>query len=217
MSVQITWAYDPSVTIASFMVSVSTDGGATFSQLATISFNTAIGAVNYNQKTKQFFYVDGTGVSGNIYSVAAVGANGTSNLQYVVAPVLAYPTCTIYGYVIDAAGNVDTSIDVLVTSFGTRGERWMKKPTGLAAFNPMSLGVVSSSLTVYPDATGVWQVTLLQGAYATISIDALDFSWTFETPASNGPINIRDIQQLRGAALGVFPELVGDRNRFPES
>lgn len=217
MSVKITWQADPSVTITSFTVIVSTDKGATFTTLATVTFNTASGAPNYDQRLKQFFFVDSSGNPGNIYQVAAIGTNGTSIPEFVIAPPSSYPMCDIFGYVIDAFGDVDTSIPIEVSSFGSRGEKWARNVGGIISQNPMGLGIAAVMRTIFPDNNGIWQISLIQGAFARVSIPILDFTWTFEVPANAGPINIRDLPQLRGQALGVFPEMGGESTRFPES
>lgn len=217
MSVLLTWYPDPAVIISLFNIFVSTDEGITFNLLAAVPFNTAPGAPNYDQRLKQFSYTDSIGIPGNVYQVFAVGADGTSIPEYTIAPPSSFPLCTIYGYMIDAFGNVDQNNEIICRSFGSRGEKWTHNVPGIVGQNPMSLGISDGYRTVFPDQNGLWQVAIIQGIYARIEIPALEFSWVFEVPKSIGPFNIRDVPQLRGQALGVFPDLVGDRTRFPES
>jgi hypothetical protein len=217
MSVKLQWINDPSVPVSSFVITLSTDKGQTFSALVTIPFNTAPAAPNYDPRLRQFFYTDLTGVPGNIYRIVANGANGTSIAEFAIAPPLAYPMCQIYSNIVDAFGEVDQSRHILVRSFGTRGEKWTNSPPGIVAYNPMALGIVDSVRTVFSDLTGLWQVSLIQGTYARIEIPDLQYSWAFMVPNEVGPVNIRDIPALRGSALGIYPEMMGDRDPLVES
>jgi hypothetical protein len=220
MSVTLSWQADntpntPAIT--QFNVLLSTDLGATFTLLASVPFNTARSNSNYNQQTRQFSYLDSTGNPGNIYQIISVGSNGNSAPVFAIAPPILYSKCAIIGFLVDPFGDADPTQPVKVSSFGSRGERWTKNQPGIVAQQPFALGIIETSKTVYPDATGLWSVELLQSTYAKIEIPCLNYVSVFEVPAVSGPINVRDIPTLRGEESGLFPNQVGDRPAWPES
>jgi hypothetical protein len=203
VSNKLYWKADPSVVVTSFVLTKSTDKAQSFSSLATITYDLA--GANYEKKTKRFFYTDSSGAVGDAYRIVAVGANGTSSPVVVIAPADQPDFCTIVGYMLDTFGEVDTSIPVSVHSYGAGA--WTTNPAGVVAQNPEALGLTAASQTVYPGADGIWQVRLIQKAYARITIPALDFDWAFIVPASVGPVNVRDIPLVRQAdAYGLFPD-----------
>ena len=215
MANKVFWIPDLTQTITSFQVDRSLDKGQTFTTVATITFD--VNGVNFDKPTKRFFYSDASGVPGAVYAVTAIGPSGSSAPVYAITPADAPLTCTIIGYVRDVLGYAMPDAAIVVKAFGSTGEQWARNPNGLLAQNPNALGVVSRDIIVKPDDNGMWQVTLLRKAYAKIEIPSQEFVWAFEVPDKTGPINIRDIPQLRGQALQLFPEMLGDRVTLPES
>lgn len=217
MSNTIVWQFDLTVVITSFTLKKSTDQGQSFAALTSVAFNTARGAANWDDANKRFTYTDGTGNPGDVYQVIAIGANGTSMPALIVAPPTPPATCLVIGYVLDAFGAVDAQIPIVVTTVGTRGEQWGQNTAGIVAQNPMSVGMVGSNRTIYPDRNGMWKIALVQKTYARIVCAAIGLDWSFEVPVKAGPVNVRDIPQLRGQALSVFGDMNGSRNSFPNS
>lgn len=215
MSNKIVWGFVTPPAIAHFSLIKSTDGGSTFNALGVVAFD--VNGASYLPQTQQFFYVDAAGNPGDIYQVFAVGDDGTSPPVTVIAPPVRSALCTVIGYVKDPFGMVDQNTVINVNSMGSRGERWVASPAGLQGFAPMALAITPSLKRVYPDENGLWQVGLVYGAYTRIEIPSIEFSWTFEVPAKPGPINIRDIPQLRGEALGLFQQEDGERMRWSNS
>jgi hypothetical protein len=211
----LTWGYVASPAVTSWVITKSTDGGSTFSALATVAFS--VTGANFNPQTQQFFYADAAGNPGDIYEVVAVGSAGTSLPVMLIAPPAAPQLCKVIGYLKDPFGGVDQNTVINVNSMGTKGERWVPSTAGLLSQAPMGLAVTPSHRRVYPDANGMWQVSLVYGAYCRVEIPSIDFSWTFEVPAKAGPINIRDLPQLRGEALGLFQQEDGERMGWPNS
>lgn len=199
MSNTIVWNYDPAVTITSFALEKSVDKGLTFAALATVVFN--LTGANYDQVNKRFFYLDGAGNPGDVYRVTSTGAFGVSGPTIAVAPPAQPALCTVIGYVLDGLGRPRTDVRVEVHAYGVGGERWTRNHAGVVAQNPAAVGIVATAETVYPDAAGVWQVSLLQKALVRIEIAELGLSWAFEVPAKVGPVNVRDLPQLRGASF----------------
>lgn len=77
------------------------------------------------------------------------------------------------------------------------------------------MGVRTEETTIYPNESGIWQVDLVQKSIARITISELQFDWAFEVPAKTGPVNIRDIPQLRGASFdGIWPQESGTPARI---
>lgn len=217
MAVKISWSPDLTVPITEFVLTKSVDKGQTFLALVTIPYDTAPASLFYDRKTKRFYYNDLVGNPGDIYQILANGFLGTSKTVIVVAPPTDPDVCTIIGYLSDAFGTIDPGLPIHVYAYGSRAERWAKNPAGLVAQNPQALGIADNTRTVYPNAAGIWQVELVQGTYARVHIPAIEFSWAFEVPKKLGPVNVRDIPQLRGSALGAFPEMQGDSPVRPES
>lgn len=215
MSSTFFWTPDPTQTITSFTLTKSVNQGLSYSALATIPWDVA--GANYNKQRKQFFYVDAGGAEGDIYQIVANGAFGVSEPLIIVAPPAEPDLCTIVGYCRDPFGFVDRDVAIHVTAVGTPGERWASSPAGIVGQHHDALGIVSRKQVVYPDENGMWQVSLVRRIYAKVEIPALDFSWAFEVPQAAGPVNIRDIPQLRGAALALFPDMQGERLYLPES
>lgn len=211
MANHITWAFDSSAAITSFVLTKSTDKGSSYVALATVTFDVSATAPNYLPATKEFFYDDAAGNPGDIYSVTAVGALGTSEAVLGVAPPVAPGTCLVLGYLRDAAGFVDPTSPIYVEAAGSRGEGWVVNPSGIVSQNPEALGIARDSSTTYCDTSGMWLVRLVRRCVARIRVPAQDFVWTFLVPDESGPVNIRDIKQLRpGDYYGIFPALDGD-------
>ena len=215
MSNKVYWNYDPSASITSFTVKRSADMGLTFVLLSTIVFDT--NGANFDKQSKRFFYFDGTGAAGNIYAIGSTGTLGTSPDSYVIAPPADPSLCTVIGYARDAFGYADPELSIHVQAFGTPGERWVQNPAGIVSQHGQALGVIGRKVIINPDANGIWQIGLIRKIYARVEIPALDFSWAFEVPDKPGPINIRDIPQLRGQALSLFSDTAGNRLVMPES
>lgn len=216
MANRITWIPDKSLPITSFSLMKSTDKSISFTLLASVLAN-ANDSAAYDKQTGRYYYNDMAGNPGDVYAITSVGPAGTSRVVYALAPADPPGVCTVVGYVRDAFGYVDQAITILVSAFGTPGERWVVNPNGLLAQNSQALGLVSRTATLAPDANGLWQIDLVRKAYAKVEIPALDFTWIFEVPNKSGPINVRDIPQLRGQALELFPEMQGDRSVLPNS
>jgi hypothetical protein len=203
MANRLYWKADPSVTVTSFVITRSTDLAQSFSALATVNYDLA--GANYDKRTKKFFYDDSTGSNGNVYRIVAVGNNGTSTPVFLVAPAAAPSTCTIIGYIMDTFAEVNTSLQVHVESYGR--PQWKKGTSTLVAQSAEALGVPTSEQIVTPNTDGVWQVRLVQGAYAKIRIPDLQYDHAFLVPEKEGPVNIRDIPFLRQADLhGLYPD-----------
>jgi hypothetical protein len=215
MSNRISWAFDPTVVVTSFTITKSVDKGITYAALTSVAFNTT--GANWDKAKKRFFYVDAPGNPGDIYLVTSVGAFGTSPGTYAIAPPTSPAFCYIFGYILDSQGNVDQQTPITVRWDGSRGEHWMKGPTGTVAQNPEALAITAGSMQVYPDANGMWQVQLIQKSFARIQIPAIELDWAFEVPSKPGPINIRDVQQLRGLSTGIFSDMTGTRENLPNS
>lgn len=213
MSNTILWKHDPSVAITSFTLQKSTDKGIIFSALATVAFS--VTGPNWDAANRRWQYVDTAGNPGDVYSITATGTNGTSPAALAISPPVVPTTCTIIGYLTDAAGNVDVQVPISVQTTGSRGEQWISSPPGALARNPEALAVIGANLTVFPDNNGMWQVKLLRRSFARVSIPAVQLDWAFEVPNTPGPLNIRDIPQLRGAELTVFPEMTGTPLALP--
>lgn len=214
MSYRVQWfADDP--TAQSFLLEKSTDKGVSYTTLTTIAYDTT--GVNYDPRLKVFFYVDAGGAAGHVYRLTVTGTQGVSPPSFIVVPMAAPDMCHIIGYVRSPFGEVDQSVKVDVFSFGSRGERWMKSPSGLLGINPEALGVTNAQKAVFPNADGMWEVLLVQGTYARIFIPEMSFEWTFLVPSVTGPVNIRDIAQLRGQERALYSEQTGDQPNFSES
>lgn len=213
MSVTIFWLGNSVDT--SYALEKSTDKGISYTDVATVTFD--VNGSHYDKQKKQFFYADDAGNPGDIYRITSTGAYGISKPTFVIAPPESPPTCVIIGYLMDVFGYVDQRVSVHVTAFGSPGEKWVQNPVGVVAQNTLATGLLGRSSVVNPTDGGIWQVELVQGAYARIEIPELDFSWTFEVPKQTGPLNIRDISQLRGQDLALFPEMLGERNVLPNS
>jgi hypothetical protein len=215
MSVRLYWYADTTQTVTSFSIRKSSDGGLTYDAPVSVLFN--VNGANYEKQTKRFFYDDALGAAGNIYKISAVGPLGTSSEETVIVEGDKPPLCRVIGYIKDAFGGVDQTVSIQVKAFGTPGERWAKNTTGMVARNSHALALTSREIFLRPDASGMWSVDLVQGVYAHVSISSLNFEHVFEVPAQAGPVNIRDIPQLRGQDLALFPEYSGLRNVLPES
>jgi len=216
---RLTWVPDPSVAVTSFTVQKSTDEGITFSTIATVTAGAA--SPNYDRQDKVYFYVDSGSSPGDVYKVTCTGPNGTSLPAYAVAAPDPLPLCLVIGYVANGFGDRLSGVAVSVKSFGAKSSAWVNNPAGTIAQNPRAVGVAATSeKTVYTDAAGIWQVSLVQKTEALVTIPDLRFEYAFEVPAKTGPINIRDIAELRGGSfhalhgepLGVptFPRLLLD-------
>jgi len=215
MAAKIYWTPDLSQAITSFTVYRSDDKGASYTQVALIPFNVA--GPNYDKQSRQFFYDDSSGDVGFVYRIVASGNAGDSDpLTIITAP--AEPSlCTVIGYVRDALGFVDQSIPVFVEATGSTGERWIQGPEGIVAQNGRPLLLQPRTATVHPNEHGLWQVDVMRGAYVRITIPALSFVWAFEVPNVAGPVNVKDLPQLRGKALELFGPMNGERLYLPES
>jgi hypothetical protein len=206
MSVRISWGFDPTVSITSFTLTKSTNNGITYAALASVDFD--VNGANYDRPTRTFFYVDNAGAAGHVYKIVAEGALGSSEPVISVAPPNPPSKCLVIGYALDAFGQADEHLVVNVETAGRRGQHWLTNPTGLVANNREALGVVRSSCSVFPDANGMWQVSLLRGSYARVQIPALELDWAFEVPSLEGPVNVRDIPLLRSADyLSLWPDM----------
>jgi hypothetical protein len=214
MSNRLSWGWDTTQTVTGFTLTKSTNKGISFSALVTIPFDT-VGA-NYDAREKKFFYVDNTGVPGDVYKVVAHGTFGVSTPAIIVAPPAAALTCTIIGYVLDLFGSVDERMRVIVDAYGSRGERWMQNPVGVVAQHPEAVAARVTSRVFTLDSAGMWQADLVRGSYARVQIPELQFTHVFEVPQEAGPVNIRDIPQLRGPELALFGESNGDKLYLPE-
>lgn len=208
---RVYWEHSALAPITSFVLEKSVNKGASYTTLATIVFSTT--GANYDSKSRRFFYTDSAGQAGAIYRITSVGTLGTSEPAFAITPPAAMLKCLIIGYVRDSYGNVDTNMRVLVSSYGTRGEAWAYNATGVVANEALAVGVpVDQSIIVQPNAEGIWRVELLRKTLARIQIPDLNFEWAFEVPDAQGPINIRDIPQLRGADFsGLWPGQDGVR------
>lgn len=215
MANKISWITDKSVAVASFDIQRSVNKGISFTALVNILADP--NGANYDKQTKKYFYLDAGGNPGDIYTVTATGDAGTSKPAYAITAPDPPDLCVIIGYVRDAFGFVEQETSVHVTAFGSPGERWIKNPNGLVAQHPNALGLVNRSAVIKPDAGGIWQVELVRRAYAKVEIPSLDFILAFEVPDKAGPVNIRDIPQLRGQALALFSEMTGAPGSLPES
>lgn len=209
------WTPDPTQTITSFDIERSTDHGSSFAALVNIPFN--VNGANYDKQRKQFFYEDAAGQPGYIYRIVANGAFGVSVPLTIVAPPAEPELCTIIGYVRDASGYVDRTTAIHVTAVGSPEEHWAPNPEGLVAHNAHALGIVAKRDVIHPDENGMWQVDLIRGIYARIEIPALMFQRTFEVPRKAGPINVRDIAEVRGRALALFGDVNAGGVFLPES
>lgn len=214
MSARIYWlADDPTAT--SFTLTKSVDGGRTFTALGTVAADTT--GPNYEAKTRRFFYADGAGEAGHVYAITATGPLGVSDPTLLVAPAGEPKKCLIIGYLRDVFGSVDEHSVIQVAAAQTsRGERWARQDGAVAA-SANALGVRSSVRNVYVDATGMFQVELVQGALVTITIHDMDYAVQFRVPEENGPVNIRDLRTLRGAELEQYDDVGGERPYFPNS
>ena len=211
MTVTVSWGYDTTQTITSFTLEKSTDKGVSFSSLVSIAFNPA--GANFDAANNRFFYNDAAGAVGHVYKIYAVGPLGTSEARIAISAPAETSKCTIIGYVEDAFGEVDTSIQVLVEAFGGREDRWVQSPTGVVAQNSRAVGITSGRNIVYPNSDGIWQVRLTRKTVARITINELGLDWAFEVPDKDGPVNIRDIPQIRGGSFyGIYPEQDGTQS-----
>jgi len=213
MAYRLNWTSEATA-IASFDLSKSIDMGETYSSLVNIPFDTT--GDNYDRPNKHFFYNDTSGQPGHIYKVVINASTATDPLV-IIAPPAPPAKCMIIGYMLDAGGYVPTDVQVSVEAYGTRGERWGRNPTGIVGQNKEALGITARRFFVKPDANGMWSVNLIRKVFALIEIPAINFRWAFEVPDKDGPVNIRDIPQLRGQDLALFPEMDGTRALFPES
>lgn len=214
MSNTIYWGYDTDFTYTSFDLTKSSDSGLTYSALATVTYDTSDAGV-FNRQKSLFFYVDGAGAPGDIYRITGTGPLGTSLPATAIAGPASSPECLIIGYVSDARGKVDESMQVIVTTYGAveggREDRWVKNPTGIVSLrSAKALGIQNSSFTVYPNSKGIWQVSLIQRTVARVQIPDLKFDLAFEVPEELGPRNVRDIPQIQGGSFyGIFSEETG--------
>lgn len=212
----IRWGFkkDTGVTITSFTLTKSVDKALTFSALTVITFDVNNSAV-FDRATDSFFYDDVAANPGDIYKIVATGSNGTSIPVFAIVPLPTPAACTIIGYVLDGFGESDKHLNVVIeTAGGPQSEIWMANPDGLVAQSNEALGITRAD-TVVQVNQGMWQASLLQGSYARITIPALRFDWSFRVPKEEGPINIRDIPQLRGSSFdGLYPGTAGTRERI---
>lgn len=214
LSVKVYWAADdPSAT--SFQLDKSTDGGESYVALSTLGYNTR--GPNYEAKTKRFFYDDTVGNPGDIYKLTVTGTYGTSEPLLIVAPPYEPAKCLVIGYIRDVFGGVDRQVTIIVEGTGSKGQRWAPGSGGVVSRNPEGIGLKMAQQRIFPDAAGMWQVELIRGTYARIQIPDLQFSFMFEVPSKAGPVNIRDIPELRGQALELFRGLDGEPLELPES
>ncbi len=213
---RVSWDYDSSVAVTSFGVYKSSNKGLTYTLISTVTF--AVNGANYNRVDRAFFYDDLTGAAGDIYKIVANGVNGTSASAFGIAPAVELARCLIIGYARDGFGDVDPYMDVLVETYGNRGEHWVQNSGGVIAQHAQAIGVSSGARTLHPDVNGMWSVELIQKTFARIRIPALEFDWAFEVPDKEGPVNIRDVALLRqGDYYGTSPEQVGIGMRIIQS
>jgi hypothetical protein len=214
MSNRLYWKPDPAVAITSFVITRSTDLGQSFSALATVTYD--LTGANYDKRTKRFFYDDASGSNGHVYRITAVGANGTSSPVFLVSPAVPPSTCTVIGYIMDTFVQVDTSVQIHVESYGR--PQWKKGTSTLVAQSAEALGVPTSQQMLHPNSEGVWQVSLMQGAYARVRIPSLQYDHAFLVPEKEGPVNIRDIPIVRQADLnGLYPDQSGTHASIPQA
>jgi len=206
VSITVSWTFDPSVPITEFELSKSADG-ETWASLATIAYS--LSGPNYNRNKKAFEYVDVSGSPGEVYKIVSIGDNGTSEPTYLIAGGYNLEKCTVVGYLVDTVGGVDTDTPIRVSSAPVDESRWLHNDGGVFSQNSSSVGVLSHYTTVYPNAEGIWQVTLIQGTVALVEIPSLQYQHAFEVPKKS-LVNIRDIPQIRGRDLnGIFPNMQG--------
>lgn len=217
MAQRVLWRVDPgSAGITEFQLQKSVDAGNSYTALVTIPFD--LNGANYEKQAARFFYDDAGGGSGHVYLVYAVGPNGTSDPIFFIPPPSDPQRCAIIGYVLDVFGNADQSVAVEVNASTRPSERWHTNPTGLVAREARALGILPAAMRVYPDANGIWQVSLVRKAFARISIPALDFEKDIEVPDAIGPFNIVDVPGLTGTdASGIFQGGPGLRASIPRA
>jgi hypothetical protein len=181
---------------SSFVLAVSTDDGLTFEPLATIPFDIN-GA---NAKNGRFFYDHADGDSRYIYSLSAVGTNGTSRPVLAFAPTTAPSTCTVHGYARDLSGDVILSAHIQVNV-----DTQYINAEGAVAKNDDGFLLMSGERWLYFDENGHWQIELPRLAHARILIPVAGFSKLFIVPDETGPVNLRDIPSLPQASyLGTW-------------
>ena len=192
----LSWGFDRTETVTSFVITKSTDKGQSFSALATVTFD--VGGAAFEKKTARFFYTDATLAAGDIYRLTVVGPGGTSQPEFLIVP----PTlqlCHVFGYVFDAFG-APSKADVNVEAYAPAGMGfWTVATTGVAAHDSTALALAPRSAVVSVDAAGLWRVALLRRCHARIVIAELGIDYAFEVPDREGPINLRDIPRLRQA------------------
>lgn len=205
---RLVWNPDPAIAITSFSLYRSDDKGRTYSLLATIAANYS--GANYDKQNKRFFYEDAATSHGSIYKITVTGPSGTSDPAYLIAPPDSIPKCVIIGYIADAHGRPVAGEQVSVEAAGTKGSTWMRNPDGLVAENPEAQGVQIGRQTVYTDENGVWQVTVARKSIIRVNIPSLRVEKMMEVPDLEGPINFRDIIEVRGGSFrGIFDEQTG--------
>lgn len=206
MAVTIHWYHDTAHAIESFTIQRSIDGGRTFAALAVVVFD--LNGANYDRATNRFRYRDLTGAPGYVYSVVVTGELGLSDPAFVVAPPAPAPLCTVIGYTSHVGGARQKGLPVVVEYLGDRQDQRSVEMAGTIGMNKQAV-VVGGTAQTQTDANGMWSIDLVQGARVLLTLPGV-YSHAFTVPKARGPVNVRDLPQIRGTSInGSLDELGG--------
>lgn len=161
----------------------SSPDDVTFTLLVTIQNDTS--GPNFDTNLTQFFYVDSVNPSTTWYKVRA--HSGSTYSDFTIAmqgqPV-ALPTCRIYGRVVGYDGN---------PLFGTAVSAHIELASAdMSGQFAGTVGVMSFDIEAITDARGNFEIDLIQGTTADLSIATINFEKSFTVPAQ-ATANLTDL------------------------
>lgn len=202
---KLSWL-EPTRTATHFNIARSADG-VTYTSLATATASSL-----YVKERKRFEYTDASGEPGHVYKVTPLINDELGAARLTVAPRGAAEVCLIIGYLSGADGlplvGERVRVDVAprlrhatkVSASDTFGKREALAGVGRTA-----------PLTVFVDASGLWQVNLQHGAICRFYIPAQDLVKYVAIPEESGPFVLGDLNSVpQGSLFCEWPEITGE-------
>lgn len=171
----------PVIGATSYRIEKSTDKGASWALLATVPHD-KLGA-NWSAAAQEFFYVDATGNSGDVFRRDWTDGVTTSKFDYTIVPPpppeLLVLTGVVYG---------EHAAEVRIVYLSGPEE-----VVGGYGYNPPAPDAIGEKVT-RTSSEGLWQVEVYQGARVRVMVPSTRFVHEYILPTgSPGPYAITDL------------------------
>lgn len=194
-----TYTWRPNSNTVTYILEKSVDRGLTWAALGSVLHDYT--GPDYDSAQALFAFDDITPVVGELVRIYGQNAEGDGPADILHGPLVANPTCRLYGVVIHTiTGEPSEGVEVRIKPLSNRRKSSILPNAGVPAVNiPSTLGG-DRVFRTFTGADGTWKFDLVRGISVLCIVPSTGFQQDFYVPDDRDVLNIADTHIYRASS-----------------